>query len=250
MLFRWCFWVDGGEDESEVGEEGGVEPVVLRGGLAVVLHAGEDALDDVPALCTSPCRSLMGPCGSPGRHDRDQSERFGRQAGRITLPGAVHEQVRAHERAKRGHQATPVDHVVLVARAEVNLDERRLAVGYHVNFSVPPSPGDPDALRPLFWGARDVLMYLHARGVHGEHPDLDGDDPLLLQRLEQALYRAVFGPAVEPLVRNGEKFRDRIGDTQLPPIMPDPTSSNKHDLHTQRKTRKTSIIKHRRKAAS
>ena len=41
---------------------------------------------------------------------------------------------------------------------------------------------------------------LHARGVHGGHPDLHLDDPLLLQCREQAPCRAVPGPAVEPLV--------------------------------------------------
>ena len=39
---------------------------------------------------------------------------------------------------------------------------------------------------------------LHARGVHGEHPDPHPDDPLLLQCREQVLYRAAPGPAVEP----------------------------------------------------
>ena len=37
------FQVDGDEDELEVGEEGLVEPVVAGGGLAVVLHAVENA---------------------------------------------------------------------------------------------------------------------------------------------------------------------------------------------------------------
>ena len=43
-----------------------------------------------------------------------------------------------------------------------------------------------------------VLVDLHARGVHGGRPDLHPDDPLLLQCREQALHRAVPGPAVEP----------------------------------------------------
>ena len=42
------FQVDGDEDELKVGEEGLVEPVVAGGGLAVVLHAVEDAFDHVP----------------------------------------------------------------------------------------------------------------------------------------------------------------------------------------------------------
>ena len=42
------FQVDGDEDELKVGEEGLVEPVVAGGGLAVVLHAVEDAFDPVP----------------------------------------------------------------------------------------------------------------------------------------------------------------------------------------------------------
>ena len=40
--------VDGDEDGPGVGEEGLVEPVVAGGGLAVVLHAVEDAFDHVP----------------------------------------------------------------------------------------------------------------------------------------------------------------------------------------------------------
>ena len=60
------------------------------------------------------------------------------------LVGAVHEQVRAHERAERGHRAAPVGRVVLVARAHMDPDERAPAVGYHVDFGVPPSPGDAD----------------------------------------------------------------------------------------------------------
>ena len=48
------FQVDGDEDELEVGEEGGVEPVVAGGGLAVVLHAVEDAFHDVAPLVRPP----------------------------------------------------------------------------------------------------------------------------------------------------------------------------------------------------
>ena len=48
------FQVDGDEDELEVGEEGLVEPVVAGGGLAVVLHAVEDAFDHVPPLVRLP----------------------------------------------------------------------------------------------------------------------------------------------------------------------------------------------------
>lgn len=47
-------------------------------------------------------------------------------------------------RAGRGHRAAPVGRVVLVARAQMDLDDRALAVGCHVNFGVPPSPGDAD----------------------------------------------------------------------------------------------------------
>ena len=46
--FAGVFELDGDEDELEVGEEGLVEPVVAGGGLAVVLHAVEDAFDHVP----------------------------------------------------------------------------------------------------------------------------------------------------------------------------------------------------------
>ena len=115
------------------------------------------------------------------------------------LVGAVHGQVRAHERAERGHRAAPVGRVVLVARARMDLDERAPAVGYHADFGVPPSPGDADGPgTPFFRRPGRVLVDLHARGVHGEHPDLHPDDPLLLQCREQAFHRAVPGPAVEP----------------------------------------------------
>ena len=46
--------MDGDEGELEVGEEGGVEPVVAGGGLAAVLHAVEDAFHDVPPLVRLP----------------------------------------------------------------------------------------------------------------------------------------------------------------------------------------------------
>ena len=129
--------------------------------------------------------------------------------------GAVHEQPGSHERAERGHGAAPVGRVALVARTQMDFDERRLAVGYHVNFGVPPSPGDHDGLRPPFSrGAGRVPVDLHARGVQRGHPDLDGDDPLLLQGGEQALDRAVPGPAVEPLV-DGDPLAVTGG--QIPP---------------------------------
>ena len=105
--------MDGDEDGLEVGGEGLVELVVAGGGLAVVLHAVEDAFDHVPSLVRLPVVIPWGRTVPLGRHDR-------------------------------------------------------------------------------------VLVDLHARGVHGEHPNLDGDDPLLLQCREQAFHRAVPGPAVEP----------------------------------------------------
>ena len=40
--------------------------------------------------------------------------------------------------------------VVPVARAQMDLDDRALAVGYHVNFGVPSSLGHPDGPAPLF----------------------------------------------------------------------------------------------------
>ena len=101
--------MDGDEDGLEVGGEGLVELVVAGGGLAVVLHAVEDAFDHVPPARETPT-------------DRD----------------------------------------------------------------------------PLFRRPGRVPVDLHARGVHGGRPDLHPDDPLLLQCREQALHRAVPGPAVEP----------------------------------------------------
>ena len=108
--------------------------------------------------------------------------------------------------------------VVLVARDQMDLDERALAVGYHADFGVPASPGYADGPgAPFFRGARGVPVDLHARGVHGRHPNLDGDDPLLLQCREQALDRAVPGPAVEPLV-DGDPLAIAVG--QVPPRGP------------------------------
>lgn len=82
----------------------------------------------------------------PGRTTR-------RQPGRIPLVRAAHERARAHERAERGHRAAPVGRVVLVARAQMDLDERALAVGYHADFGVPPSLGDADGPGIPFFGA-------------------------------------------------------------------------------------------------
>ena len=106
--FAGVFELDGDEDELEVGEEGLVEPVVAGGGLAVVLHAVEDAFDHVPSLVRLPVVVPWGRAVPLGRHDRRQAERLGQQAGGIPLVRAVHEQVRAHERAGRGHGAAPV----------------------------------------------------------------------------------------------------------------------------------------------
>ena len=38
----------------------------------------------------------------------------------------------------------PMDRVALVARAQTDLDDRAPVVGWHVNFGIPPSPGDSD----------------------------------------------------------------------------------------------------------
>ena len=57
--FGCVFQVDGDEDEPEVGEEGLVDPVVAGGGLAVALHAVEDAFDHVPPLVRIPCLCSM-----------------------------------------------------------------------------------------------------------------------------------------------------------------------------------------------
>lgn len=67
--------MDGDEGELEVGEEGGVEPVVAGGGLAVVLHAAEDAFHDVPPLVRLPvivpwvARFLLGGATGVGPND-------------------------------------------------------------------------------------------------------------------------------------------------------------------------------------
>lgn len=119
MGFWLCFQVDGDENELEVGEEGLVEPVVAGGGLAVVLHAVEDAFDHVPTLARLPVAIPWGRTVLLGRHDRRQAERLGRQPGRIPLAHAVHEQARAHGRAGRGHRAAPAGRVVLAARAHM-----------------------------------------------------------------------------------------------------------------------------------
>ena len=80
-----------------------------------------------------------------------------------------------------------------------------------------PPRKTPTDCGPFFRGARGVLVDLHARGVHGEHPNLDGDDPLLLQCREQALHRAVPGPAVEPPA-DGDPLA--IALRQIPPRSP------------------------------
>lgn len=95
----------------------------------------------------------MGPYGSSWDYDRRQAERLGWQSGGIPLVRAAHERVRAHGRAERGHRAAPVGRVVLVARAHMDLDDRALAVGRHVNLGVPPSPGDADGPGAPFFGA-------------------------------------------------------------------------------------------------
>ena len=56
------------EDEPEVDEEGLVEPVVAGGGLAVALHAVEDAFDHVPPLVRH--APLKRPCSRPGSYQR------------------------------------------------------------------------------------------------------------------------------------------------------------------------------------
>ena len=79
------FQVDGDEDELEVGEEGGVEPVVAGGGLAVVLHAVEDAFHDVAPLVRPPVVVPWVRAVPLGRHDRRQAERLRQQTGGIAL---------------------------------------------------------------------------------------------------------------------------------------------------------------------
>ena len=129
MGFGCVFQVDGDGDELEFGEEGLVEPVVAGGGLAVVLHAVEDAFDHVPPLVRLPVVIPWGRTVPLGRHDRRQAERLGRQPAGIPLVRAAHEQVRAHGRAERGHRAALVGRVVLVAQAQMDLDDRAPAVG-------------------------------------------------------------------------------------------------------------------------
>ncbi len=80
------FQVDGDEDELEVGEEGLIEPVVAGGGLAVVLHAVEDAFHDIPPLVRLPVVVPWVRAVLLGRHDRCQAGRFGQQANGIPPP--------------------------------------------------------------------------------------------------------------------------------------------------------------------
>ena len=49
--------------------------------------------------------------------------------------------------------AAPVGRVVLVARDQMDLDDRALAVGYHADFGVPASPGYADGPGAFFFGA-------------------------------------------------------------------------------------------------
>ena len=82
-VFGCVFQVDGDEDGPGVGEEGLVEPVVAGGGLAVVLHAVEDAFHDVPSLVRLPVVVPWVRAVPLGRHDRRQAERLGQQSGGI-----------------------------------------------------------------------------------------------------------------------------------------------------------------------
>ena len=66
---------------------------VAGGGLAVALHAVEDAFDHVPPLVRIPVAIPWGRTVPPGRHDRRQAERLGRRTGGIPLVRTVHEQV-------------------------------------------------------------------------------------------------------------------------------------------------------------
>ena len=81
----------------------------------------------------------------------------------------------------------------------------------------PPRETPTDREPPFFRRPGRVLVDLHARGVHGEHPDLHPDDPLLLQCREQAFHRAVSGPAVEPPA-DGDPLA--IALRQIPPRSP------------------------------
>ena len=87
FIFAGVFELDGDEGELEVGEEGGVEPVVAGGGLAVVLHAAEDALDHVPPLVRPPVVVPWVRAVPLGRHGRRRAERLGQQTGGIALRG-------------------------------------------------------------------------------------------------------------------------------------------------------------------
>ena len=53
----------------------------------------------------------------------------------------------------------PMDRVALVARAQTDLDDRAPAVGCHVNFGIPPSPGDADGPGAPFFGAPAVCRW-------------------------------------------------------------------------------------------
>ena len=181
--------------------EGLVEPVVAGGGLAVVLHAVEDAFDHVPPLVRLLVVVPRGRTVPLGRHDRRQAERLGRQPGGIPLVRAVHEQVRAHEprRARPSSGARGPRR----ARCPGSDGSRRPCPRCRMPRELWRSalPGRRRrTVSPLFRRPSRVLVDLHARGAHGEHPDPHPDDQLLPQCREQALYRAVPGPAVEPLV--------------------------------------------------
>ena len=160
----------------------------------------------------------MGRAVPLGRRDRRRAERLGQQAGGIPLVGAVHEQLRAHEpRRARPWSGTRGPRR---ARCPGSNGFRRASTRCRIPRELWCSclPGiRRRTAAPFFQGARGVLVDLHARGVHGEHPDLDGDDPFLLQGGEQALDCAVPRPAVEPLV-DGDPLA--IALRQIPPRVP------------------------------
>ena len=96
-VFGRVFQVDDDEDEPGVGAKGLVEPVVAGGGLAVVLHAVEDAFDHVLPLVRLPVAIPWGRTVPLGRCIRSHAR--GPAQGRRASHRADRMNGRDHRRA-------------------------------------------------------------------------------------------------------------------------------------------------------
>ena len=72
----------------------------------------------------------------------------------LTSPGNDDGTGENHQPTLRKNTAEPAQQTLKqYTRAQMDPDERALAVGYHADFGVPPSPGDADGPGAPFFGA-------------------------------------------------------------------------------------------------